>query len=162
MLLNNNGNIITVGVGDLKIAQSPKIIKTSLGSCIGVVLYDSVQKVGGMLHLMLPNCKDREGKLAKYADTGIPLLIDLMVNKAKSKKNVLTAKIFGGAKMFSVSSEIFDIGKSNITETQKILERYGIKILASRVGGTKGHQITLDTETGIVQSRIFGEQTAKY
>ncbi len=162
MLINNNGNIVTVGVGDLKIAQSPKVIKTSLGSCVGVVLYDNIQKVGGMLHLMLPNCKDRDGKPAKYADTGIPLLIDLMVNKAKSKKNVLTAKIFGGAKMFSVSSEIFDIGKSNITETQKILERYGIKILASRVGGTKGHQITLDTETGIVQSRIFGEQTAKY
>ncbi len=162
MLLNNNGNIITVGVGDLKIAQSPKIIKTSLGSCIGVVLYDSVQKVGGMLHLMLPSCNDREGKPAKYADTGIPLLIDLMVNKAKSKKSVLTARIFGGAKMFSVSSEIFDIGKSNISETQKILERHGIKIIASRVGGTKGHQVTLDTETGIVQSRIFGEQTVKY
>ena len=85
-----------------------------------------------------------------------------MVNKAKSKKNALTAKIFGGAKMFSVSSEIFDIGKSNILETQKILERYGIKIIASRLGGTKGHQITLDTETGIVQSRIFGEQSANY
>jgi len=162
MLINNNVNIVTVGVGDLKIAQSPKVIKTSLGSCVGVVLYDSIQKVGGMLHLMLPNCNDRGGKPAKYADTGIPLLVDLMVNKAKSKKNALTAKIFGGAKMFSVSSEIFDIGKSNILETQKILERYGIKIIASRLGGTKGHQITLDTETGIVQSRIFGEQSANY
>jgi len=162
MILNNNGNIVTVGVGDLKIAHAPQVIKTSLGSCVGVVLYDNVQKIGGMLHLMLPNCNDREGKLAKYADTGIPLLIDIMINKAKSKKNVLTAKIFGGAKMFSVSSEIFDIGKSNITETQTILEQFGIRIVASRVGGTKGHQITLDTETGIVQSRIFGEKTEKY
>lgn len=162
MVLNNNGNIVTVGVGDLKIAQSPKVIKTSLGSCVGVVLYDKVQKVGGVLHLMLPNCNDREGKLSKYADTGIPLLIDLMLNKAKSKKNVLTAKIFGGAKMFSVSSEIFDIGKSNITETQKILRQFGIAIVASKLGGTKGHQITLDTETGIVQSRIFGEQIERY
>lgn len=161
-MLNNNGNIVTVGVGDLKIAQSPKVIKTSLGSCVGVVLYDSVQKVGGLLHLMLPNCNDREGKPGKYADTGIPFLLDLMLNKAKSKKNVLTAKIFGGAKMFSVSSEIFDIGKSNISETQKILEKFSIRIVASRVGGTKGHQITLDTETGIVESRIFGEKIEKY
>lgn len=162
MILNNNGNIVTVGVGDLKIAQSPKVIKTSLGSCVGVVLYDSKQKVGGMLHLMLPNCNDRDGKPGKYADTGIPLLLDLLVNKAKSKKNALTAKIFGGAKMFSVSSEVFDIGKANIEETEKILGQFGIKILSSRVGGTKGHQITLDTETGIVQSRIFGEQTKEY
>jgi chemotaxis protein CheD len=162
MILNNNGNIVTVGVGDLKIAQSPKVIKTSLGSCVGVVLYDRVQKIGGLLHLMLPKCNDREGKPGKYADKGIPLLIDLMVNNAKSNKNALTAKIFGGAKMFSVSSEVFDIGKSNITETQKILGQFDIRIVASRLGGTKGHQITLDTETGIVQSRIFGEQIEKY
>jgi len=119
MILNNNGNIVTVGVGDLKVAQSPKVIKTSLGSCVGVVLYDNIQKIGGMLHLMLPNCNDREGKPGKYADTGIPLLLDLMVNKAKSKKNVLTAKIFGGAKMFSVNSEVFDIGKQILQKRRK-------------------------------------------
>ena len=162
MILNNNGNIITVGVGDLKIGRSPKIIKTSLGSCVGVVLYDSVQKIGGILHLMLPSCNDREGKPSKYADTGIPLLLDLMLNQAKSKKNAITAKIFGGAKMFSVSSDLFDIGKSNIAETQRLLEHFNIKITASRVGGTKGHQITLNTETGIVQSRIFGEQPREF
>ena len=162
MELYDNGNIITVGVGDLKIGKTPKVIKTSLGSCVGVVLYDSVQKIGGMLHLMLPSCNDREGKPSKYADTGIPLLLDLMLNQAKSKKNVLTARIFGGAKMFNVSSELFDIGKSNIAETQRLLEHFNIRITASRVGGTKGHQITLDTETGIVQSRIFGEQAKKY
>ncbi len=162
MMLNSNGDIITVGVGDLKIARSPKVIKTSLGSCIGVVLYDSVQKIGGILHLMLPKCSDREGKPSKYADTGIPLLLDLMLNQAKSKKNVLTARIFGGAKMFNVSSELFDIGKSNITETQRLLKHFNIRITASRVGGTKGHQITLDTETGIVQSRIFGEPVKEY
>ncbi len=162
MILNNNGNIITVGVGDLKIGRSPKVIKTSLGSCVGVVLYDSVQKIGGILHLMLPSCNDRKGKPSKYADTGIPLLLDLMLNQAKSKKNVLTAKIFGGAKMFNVSSELFDIGKSNIAETERLLKHFSIKITASRVGGTKGHQITLNTETGVVQSRIFGEPIKEY
>jgi chemotaxis protein CheD len=162
MILNNNGSIVTVGVGDLKIARSPNVIKTSLGSCVGVVLYDSVQKIGGMLHLMLPNCKGREGKPGKYADTGIPFLLDLMLNQAKSKKNALTAKIFGGAKMFNVSSELFDIGKSNIAETIRLLGHLNIRITASRVGGTKGHQITLDTETGIVQSRIFGKPVKEY
>ncbi len=162
MILNNNGSVVTVGVGDMKIAQSPKVIKTSLGSCVGVVLYDKVQKVGGMLHLMLPKCNNRDGKPSKYADTGIPILLDLMINRAKAKKHVLTAKIFGGAKMFSVSSDIFDIGRSNIMETKEILDRHNIRIVASRLGGTKGHQIILDTETGIVQSTIFGEQILKY
>ncbi len=162
MILNNNGNTVTVGVGDLKIARSPKVIKTSLGSCVGVVLYDSEQKIGGMLHLMLPNCRDRNGKLSKYADTGIPLLLNLMINEAKANKNMLKARIFGGAKMFTVNSDLFDIGKSNIIETKSILEKVGIRLMASRLGGTKGHQITLDTETGIVQSKIFGEKIEEY
>ncbi len=162
MILNNNENIVTVGVGDLKIAKSPKIIKTSLGSCVGVVLYDSMQKIGGMLHLMLPNCRDRNSKLSKYADTGIPLLLDLMINEAKANKNAIKAKIFGGAKMFTVNSDLFDIGKSNILETKSILDKAGLKLVASRLGGTKGHQISLDTESGIVQSKIFGESTGKY
>ncbi|MCP4268115.1 MAG: chemotaxis protein CheD [Candidatus Brocadiaceae bacterium] len=162
MILNNSGNIVTVGVGDLKIAKAPKTIRTSLGSCVGVVLYDNVQKIGGILHLMLPHCKDRNGRLTKYADTGIPLLLDLLVNEAKANRNTLKAKIFGGAKMFTVNSDLFDIGKSNIMETKNILQKANIRLVASRLGGTKGHQISLDTETGIVQSKIFGEKTEKY
>lgn len=162
MTYSDNGNMLVVGVGDLKITRAPKILKTSLGSCIGIVLYDSIRKVGGLLHIMLPKCKDRDSKLSKYADTGIPLLVDLMVNRAKSNKNALTAKIFGGAKMFNVNSEMFDIGKLNAIETKRILESMGIRIVASKIGGTKGHQISLNTETGIVQSKIFGEAIKEY
>ena len=162
MALFNNENIVTVGVGDLKVARPPKVIKTSLGSCIGVVLYDSINKIGGMLHLMLPKRNSRDGKASKYADSGIPLLVDTMVNKGGANKRVLTAKIFGGAKMFSINSELFDIGKSNVAETKRILDRMGIKIVAGKVGGTKGYQIMLDTGTGIVQSKVFGGGLEKY
>ena len=157
-----NENIVTVGVGDLKVAKSPKTIKTSLGSCIGVVLYDNIKKIGGMLHLMLPKRNDREGKLSKYADTGIPLLVDLMVNKTNANKKMLTAKIFGGAKMFNINSELFDIGKSNASATKTILEKMNIRIVASKIGGTKGYQISLDTETGVVRCRVFGGQAEEY
>jgi len=157
-----NKNIITVGVGDLKIGKSPKIIKTSLGSCMGVVLYDNINKIGGLLHLMLAKCNDRAGKLSKYADTGIPLLVDLMANQANANKKMLTAKIFGGAKMFNVNSALFDIGKSNAAETKTILGKMNIRIVASKIGGTKGYQISLDTVTGIVRTRIFGGKIEEY
>jgi chemotaxis protein CheD len=157
-----NENIVTVGVGDLKIDRSPKIIRTSLGSCIGVVLYDSVNKIGGMLHLMLPKRNNRDGKLSKYADTGIPLMLDLMVNQANASKKTLTAKIFGGAKMFNVNSELFDIGKSNAAEAKRLLEEMNIRIVATKTGGTKGYQISLDTNSGIVRCRIFGGQIEEY
>ncbi len=162
MILINNKNIVTVGVGDLKIAKSPKIIKTSLGSCMGVVLYDSINTSGGLLHIMLPKRNDRDGKLSKYADTGIPLLVDLMVNQANSNRRTLTAKIFGGAKMFNVNSALFDIGKLNAAETKRILKKMHIRIVAAKTGGRKGLQISLDTKTGIVRTRIFGGQIGEY
>ncbi|MEE9259550.1 MAG: chemotaxis protein CheD [Candidatus Scalindua sediminis] len=162
MIPIDNKNIVTVGVGDLKIVKSPKIIKTSLGSCMGVVLYDNINKIGGLLHLMLPKRNDRDGKLSKYADTGIPLLVDLMVNQANSNRKTLTAKIFGGAKMFNVNSALFDIGKSNAAETKRILEKMNIRIVATKIGGRKGLQISLDTKTGIVRTRIFGGQIGEY
>ena len=50
------GNVIKVGMADLKIAKSPDVLITlGLGSCIGLVLYDPVTKIGGMLHYMLPD-----------------------------------------------------------------------------------------------------------
>jgi chemotaxis protein CheD len=162
MSLIDSENIVTVGVGDLKIAKSPKIIKTSLGSCMGVVLYDSINKIGGLLHLMLPKRNDRDGKLSKYADTGISLLVDLMAKKANSNRKTLTAKIFGGAKMFNVNSALFDIGKSNAAETKRILKEMNIRIVATKTGGTKGLQISLDTKTGTVRCRIFGGQIGEY
>ncbi len=158
----DNENILTVGVGDLKIAKSPKIIKTTLGSCMGVVLYDSINKIGGLLHLMLPKRNDRNGKLSKYADTGIPLLANLIVKQTNSNKETLTAKIFGGAKMFNVNNELFDIGKSNAAETRRTLKKMNIRIVKNKIGGTKGYQISLDTKTGIVRCRVFGGQTEEY
>jgi chemotaxis protein CheD len=157
-----NENIVIVGVGDLKIAKSPKTIKTHLGSCICVVLYDSINKIGGMLHLVLPKRNNRGGKLSKYADTGIPLLVDLMINQANANKKMLTAKTFGGAKMYNVNSDLFDFGRSNAAETKRILEEKKIRIVATKTGGTKGYQISLDTETGIVLCRILGGQIEEY
>ncbi len=85
-----------------------------------------------------------------------------MVNQANSNRKTLTAKIFGGAKMFNVNSELFDIGKSNAAETKRILKKMNIRIVTTKIGGTKGLQISLDTKTGIVRTRIFGGQIGEY
>lgn len=46
--------VIKVGMADLNVCKAPDVITTlGLGSCIGLVLYDPVTKVGGMVHYML-------------------------------------------------------------------------------------------------------------
>ncbi len=162
MVYRVNDNKIVVGVGDLKITEAPNTIETILGSCVGVVLYDSIMRVGGLIHVMLPVCMIKNDNLSKYADTGIPLLVDLMKKRTKSDRKTLTAKIFGGAKMLNTSSNLFNIGMSNEAKTREVLRNMGIRIVAGRIGGTKSHRISLNTETGIVQSKILGGSEEKY
>ena len=69
---------IVVGISDMKVSNKPGdvLVTYSLGSCIGVVLWDPVAKVGGLLHYMLPDSsldKDKaQDKPFMFADSGIP------------------------------------------------------------------------------------------
>ncbi|MFN3531891.1 MAG: chemotaxis protein CheD [Candidatus Brocadia sp.] len=154
-------NTITVGVGDLKITQAPNVLKTLLGSCIGIVLHDPVNKIGGLLHIMLPKKNGNDLKITKYANTGLPYFIYQMVTHAGASRSALSAKIFGGAKMFETNG-LLNIGESNELEVRRILKEEGIRIVAAKTGGTKGYNILFDTETGEVTCRIFGEAIEIY
>ncbi|MBM2835158.1 MAG: hypothetical protein HW406_2319 [Candidatus Brocadiaceae bacterium] len=154
-------NTITVGVGDLKITQSPNILKTLLGSCIGIALHDPVNKIGGLLHIMLPKKNGKDLKITKYADPGLPYFISQMVMNAGALRGSMCAKIFGGAKMFETNG-MLNIGESNELAVRRILKEEGVKIVASRTGGTKGYNITFDTHSGDVTCRIFGETVNIY
>ena len=73
--------MIKVGMADLNIGKSPDVITTiGLGSCIGIAVYDSVTKIGGLAHIMLPDSTrmKNNSNVAKFADTGIEELIKKM------------------------------------------------------------------------------------
>jgi len=159
--VDNTERMITVGVGDLKITQAPHVLKTLLGSCIGVVLHDPINKIGGLLHVMLPRKNGNDLKITKYANTGLPYFIYQMVTHTGASRGSLYAKIFGGAKMFETNG-LFNIGESNELEVRQILKKEGIRIAASRTGGVKGYNILFDTETGDVTCRVFGEAVMIY
>jgi len=160
--MNNAPNIITVGVGDLKITRAPNQLKTLLGSCIGIVLYDHKINVGGILHVMLPKRACNDSKITKYADTGLPYFISQLIKNGGASKGNLCAKIFGGAKMFETKGTFINIGESNEDEVRRILREEGIKIVASKTGGTKGYNILFDVTTGNVTCRIFGQPVTVY
>ncbi len=68
-----------VAVGDMKIGRDADLIVThALGSCLGLVVYDPVEKVGGLLHAMLPLSKINPDKAKAnpymFVDTGVPAL----------------------------------------------------------------------------------------
>lgn len=149
-----------VGIADFKITKSPnKLITVGLGSCIGISLYDNKMKIGGLLHIMLPDSQQFSNVTnpLKFADLGIPILVKSMQQKG-SKITDMTAKIAGGASMFKFSDKslITDIGKRNSEAVISALNKLSIPILSKDIGGNKGRTMIFDTLDGSVKIRIPG------
>ncbi|MFP4660980.1 MAG: chemotaxis protein CheD [Halanaerobiales bacterium] len=146
---------IRVRMAEYSVARSPEVLITiGLGSCIGVALYDRTRKIGGLVHIMLP--ENRKGmKPAKYADTGIPFLIEKMVEAGAYRRN-LKAKIAGGAHMFSSAGDLnIQVGKRNIEAVYRILEELNIEIIGEDLGEDYGRTMEFYTEDGNVIIRSY-------
>lgn len=153
------GKAIKVGMADLNIAEAPDtLITLGLGSCVGIVLYDPIFKVGGMAHIMLPDSTQikNNSNLAKFADTAITVLIDKMT-RVGARKPHLVAKLAGGAQMFDFkqTSEVMRIGYRNAVAARNILESLNIPIIASDIGENYGRTIELHTTTGALMVKTI-------
>lgn len=145
--------LIKVGMADYKVSNYPStLISYGLGSCVGIALYDSLNKIGGLAHIMLPDSTQARTteNPAKFADTCLPLMIDEMI-KLGATKSRLTAKIAGGAQMFSFNNAtpIMRIGDRNIEAVKTILKKLGIRIMADDTGGNYGRTVELDLSGGV-------------
>ncbi|BAU27694.1 chemotaxis protein CheD [Aneurinibacillus soli] len=154
-------NIVKVGMADLNITKSPNRIRTTgLGSCVGVVLFDSQSKISGMAHVMLPDSSLSKGLLnvAKYADTAIPKLIEDM-ERAGANARRIVAKMAGGAQMFAFTStsDTMRIGPRNVEACRIALQEARIPIVAEDTGGNCGRTIELDSCTGMLNIRTVNQ-----
>ena len=147
--------IVTIGMAQTAVVKSGQKIRTVLGSCIGLVLYDAARRTGGMAHIVLAASLGREGPPGKFADTAVPDLINRL-EQAGACRRRLVAKITGGADMFGTGGPI-QIGRSNIAKVRKLLEDHRIRIAAEHIGGTKGRRVTFDPDTGALLVEIAGE-----
>ena len=155
-----NETTIKVGMADLNVAKAPVFLTTlGLGSCVGIILYDKVNKIGGLAHIMLPSSleiKNNSNK-AKFADTGIDELISQMI-KIGARRNNLVAKIAGGSQMFSFNSDsnILKIGERNVIAVKEKLKSINIRISSEDTGGNFGRTIILDSTDGSLYIRTIG------
>jgi chemotaxis protein CheD len=158
-----NDVLINVGVAQVKSAENPTVLRTILGSCIGICIYDRMKKVGGLAHILLPKDTARGATPEKFADTAIPLLVQRLL-KEGAKKEYLSAKIAGGAAMFKFQSSVTlgQIGDRNIEETKKVLEQLGIPILEEDVGGSTGRVIDFFLADGHLKVKAGGKEKMYY
>ncbi len=147
-------NLVTIGIGGLEVSGDPGavLITHGLGSCIAVIAYDRVRKVGGMLHFQLPQSSLNPERASEtpgtFADTGIPLLFEKMYALGCKKPDIVVKAAGGGN--FHGDAGTFDIGKRNHTMMRKIFWKAQVLVAAEDVGGSRSRTARLFVDTGQV------------
>jgi chemotaxis protein CheD len=152
---------IVVGVSDMKVSNDSNstLVTYSLGSCIGITIYDPVVKVGGILHFMLPDSSLDRVKAEKnpymFADTGIPALFKAAY-KLGAKKQRMKVTVAGGSQVLDQKG-FFNIGKRNCMAVRKMFWKNNVLIDHEDVGGNSNRTVRLDVTKGQVRMKVSGK-----
>jgi chemotaxis protein CheD len=142
---------INIHIGEYYACRQPTVIQTVLGSCVSVCLYDPVERIGGMNHILLPGASDmkRFNDSARYGINAMELLINRMMGLGAKRKNFI-AKVFGGANVLPSFSEENSIGEQNINFSLSFLKNDKIRVLSQDLGGKSARRIYFHSDTGDV------------
>lgn len=134
-------------VGQFFASAEPASVVTVLGSCVAVCLFDSLARVGGMNHYLLPLAVERE-RSARFGNVALEILLSQVLERGARKGN-LRAKVFGGAGVlggFQRSGR--SLGRENVSLALRILEAEGIPIVDGDVGGQRGRKVVFQVDDG--------------
>ncbi|MBI5715595.1 MAG: chemotaxis protein CheD [Chloroflexi bacterium] len=150
---------IAVGLGEVKISTDPEavLVAYGLGSCLGIGMYDSAARIGGMLHAVLPQRTNGDTNLSKYVDTGVPEMVKKML-AAGARREHLMVRVAGGANMLLnvTFAKTLNIGERNVAAAQEVFTRAGLNVLGQEVGGSTGRTVRLYVADGRMTVRMMG------
>jgi chemotaxis protein CheD len=153
---------LVVGLAELAVSNNPSAVLTtySLGSCVGVAIYDPLARVGGMLHAMLPNSAIDPVKArahpGMFVDTGADALLRAAC-QMRADKQRLRIFLAGGARIMD-DQNLFNIGGRNLAAIAQWLRREGLQLAAEETGGQVNRTIGLSIDTGRVTLKVGGVQ----
>ena len=140
-----------VAAGDMKVGQEPDTIVThALGSCLGLMVFDPVAKIGGVLHAVLPlsriDLQKAEINPYMFVDTGVPALFKTLYDMG-GQKNRMIIKAAGCGNPLG-KKEMFKIGERNYTVLKKLLWKNNILLETEDTGGTATRTVHFTVDTG--------------
>jgi chemotaxis protein CheD len=147
--------------GEMFLAREPTMIRTLLGSCVGVTFWSATLGIGALCHAMLPKCpKHSSGELSpevgyRYVDYSIRDLARKF-DELGARRSEVQVKLFGGADVLLGGPEVPDrptVGSLNCDSAHDVLSTEGFQVTASSLRGTVGLNIHFDTGNGEVQLR---------
>ena len=146
-----------IHIGGVFASSKPAIVRTVLGSCVSVCLYDPERRIGGMNHFMLPESQSDDGLPTRYGVHAMELLINEIMKLGGDRRS-LKAKLMGAAHVLRLEDPTLAIGERNMAFAREFLARERIPIVAERLGGTQALQVLFFTHSGKVKVRALGQE----
>ncbi|MFH1077044.1 MAG: chemotaxis protein CheD [Pseudomonadota bacterium] len=149
--------IITIRIGELYVSRVPVIIHTMVGSCVAVCLFDSVNKIGAMNHILLADLSGRQDGISnpRYATRSMEILLKKTKNLETAKGRIIS-KLFGGAHVLPGISAQDAPGPKIVQAVLEFLASHWIPVVSQDTGGDKGRHVYLHTDTGKVIIKPVG------
>ena len=135
-----------------------RILRATLGSCVGIGLLWPARGTGGLAHCLLPQPvgpiraaehaaqAGRHGNSAKYVVDALPALIAMMGAEA-APEGEIEAVLAGGANMMHHRTTLHEpIGELNVRMAQQLLAGARVRVVHVDVGGECGRQLTIECE----------------
>jgi chemotaxis protein CheD len=148
-----------VGIGELIVTRNPRdiIVIPNLGSCLAVVVFDKVARVGGAVHCLLPLATPDADKKTPglYVDTGVPLLLNEIFKAGASKKDLVIVAV--GCASINDANSVFEIGKKNHTVFKRLMWKNSLLITAEEIGGTVPRTVHLKLGPGTITVSSLGK-----
>lgn len=139
--------------GELFFGKDVPCVRTLLGSCVAVTLWNPKVRIGGMCHFLLPSRTrpantPRDGK---YGDEAIGMLVDA-IKRTGSKPSEYEAHLYGGADtMPDLERSMRYVGERNIEMGWKLIDQYGFQLVGVDVGENIPRVVRMSLLTGQVE-----------
>jgi len=154
---------VTLHIGGVYAARVPMVLKTVVGSCIAVCLVDSLARVGGMNHFMLPapgRGAARPADPARFGIHAMELLIGAM-QKAGAERHRLQGKVFGGGHVLRLPMNGDGVAERNVRFVEEFMVTEGIEVVSRDLGGYLPRRLHFYSDTGKVYVKRLGQQTLR-
>jgi chemotaxis protein methyltransferase CheR len=151
------GNVI---IGGVRASREPAQLRTLLGSCVCACLYDPAAKIGGINHFMLPDGMEDHAMPTRYGVNAMEMLINEILKLGGDRRR-LQAKAFGAAHVLAGAGLSPDVPRKNARFIKEFLQKEGIPLVSSRLGGSAPVEIMFATETGKALVRALGDTVAR-
>lgn len=142
---------ITINIGEYYASKEAATIYTLLGSCVAVCLYDPINRVGGMNHILLPGKADLKhfDASARFGMNAIELLINAIMGLGGDRRKIV-AKAFGGGYVLPSIAEENGMGQKIVGFVKEFLHNERVKIISYDFGDTVIRKVFFHTDTGDV------------